>query len=327
MSYESAGFSKPSVRAAIVNYHTSEMVIDCLASLDAERDGSAMLDIVVVDKSSGDQSPDIIGRAILANGWPDWVRLVASDENRGYASRNNFVRFENRQPTPDYFWLLNPDAYAPPGALEVMRSQTRAGLVGSCLEWPDGVQQHSMFRFYTLGTEFFFTLAVGPLARLVGRFNVALAPKRETARFDLLSGANLLVCTAVIDEIGGMDENYFLYFEETDFCLRAKRARWGCWLAQGSRVVHLVGQSTGVTAQDRRSRRRPDYWFQPRRRYFEKHHSWLYADVADLALGANILINRAIAFVRRRPLGLPNKILRDLVPHGTRRLWYVRKAQ
>ncbi|MEL6621993.1 MAG: glycosyltransferase family 2 protein [Pseudomonadota bacterium] len=330
MSCVTTDRTKPSVRAVIVNYRTSEMVIDCLASLEAERDGSATLDVVVVDNASADQSLQLIKGAVAANGWEGWVTLVASGENRGFAAGNNIVLLDDQLSKPDYFWLLNPDTYARPraleGLLEVMASQPRAGLAGSCLEWPDGVQQHSMFRFHTVGTEFFSTLAVGPLTRLFDTFNVARAPKRETARFDWLSGASLLVRAAVIDEIGGMDENYFLYFEETDFCLRAQQAGWDCWLAQQSRVVHLVGQSTGVTARERGSRRRPDYWFQSRRRYFEKHHGRFYADLADIALGTNVLINRAIAFVRRKPTQMPDRFLLDLVTHGLGRRWHMRKA-
>jgi hypothetical protein len=88
---------------------------------------------------------------------------------------------------------------------------------------------------------------------------------------------------AYIDEIGGVDENFFLYYEEVDFCRRAARHGWECWHVPESRVVHLVGQSTGVTRRHKRIGRRPFYWLESRRRYYSKHHNRLYGRLADMA--------------------------------------------
>ena len=257
---------KSFVRTAIVNYRTSAMVIDCLASLAGERGGSFDMDVVVIDNASGDASIDELNHAVASNGWSDWVRIAALTDNRGFAAGNNIVLSDRTPPKPDFLWLLNPDTYLRRGALSgllgVMRQHPQAGLVGSCLEWPDGKQQHSMFRFHTLTTEFFSSLPLGPLTPLFERFSAAPHPRRETARFDWLSGASLLIRADVVDQIGLMDESFFLYFEETDFCLRARMRGWECWLAGDSRVVHLVGQCTGVTDRNRGEIRRPSYWFE-----------------------------------------------------------------
>ena len=68
--------------------------------------------------------------------------------------------------------------------------------------------------------------------------------------------------------IGGLDENYFLYFEETDFCLRARKAGFATWYVPQSRVMHIAGQSTKVTEVSDTPKRLPGYWFESRRRYY-----------------------------------------------------------
>ena len=81
----------------------------------------------------------------------------------------------------------------------------------------------------------------------------------------------MMVRASVFDRIGLLDENYFMYFEETDFCLRAARSGIECWYLPEGRIVHLVGQSSGVTGAARSKKRRPQYWFASRSRYFRRN--------------------------------------------------------
>src|SRR4029453_12548636 len=94
-----------------------------------------------------------------------------------------------------------------------------------------------------------------------------------------------------------MDEGYFLYFEEVDFCLRANRSGWPCWYVPQSRVMHIAGQRTGVSSRERKLRRMPAYWFASRSRYFVKNHGLVYARMADIAFGVGLTI-----WMLRRPL-------------------------
>jgi hypothetical protein len=82
------------------------------------------------------------------------------------------------------------------------------------------------------------------------------------------AGASMMVRRKLLESIGGMDENFFLYFEETEFCWRAKRAGFPMWYVPRSRVMHIGGQSTKVTERNAARKRLPDYWFESRRRYF-----------------------------------------------------------
>jgi GT2 family glycosyltransferase len=88
-----------------------------------------------------------------------------------------------------------------------------------------------------------------------------------------------------------MDEGYFLYFEEVDYCLRAGRAGWECWYVPEGKVMHVGGEITGVSSRDRRLGRMPDYWFASRTRYFVKNHGLAYARLADLAFGCGLAVD------------------------------------
>jgi GT2 family glycosyltransferase len=114
-----------------------------------------------------------------------------------------------------------------------------------------------------------------------------------------------------------MDERYFMYFEEVDFCLRARRAGWPCWYVPASRVVHLVGQASGVTDVKRApKKRRPQYWFDSRRHYFLTNHGRLKTLLADLGWAAGFGIYRVRQFLQRKPDTEPRLLLWDFVRYN-----------
>ena len=98
---------------------------------------------------------------------------------------------------------------------------------------------------------------------------------------DWVPGASMMIRRTVVDSIGGFDENYFLYFEETDFCFRAKKAGFSTWYVPQSRVMHIAGQSTKLTERNAAPKRLPAYWFESRRRYFAAAHGIRYAMATD----------------------------------------------
>jgi GT2 family glycosyltransferase len=126
----------------------------------------------------------------------------------------------------------------------------------------------------------------------------------------------MLIRPAVLKAIGGMDENYFLYFEETDFCYRAKKAGFATWYVPESRVMHIMGQSTTVTDQTKGPRRLPSYWFDSRRRYFAVTYGISYAVgidiVAFLACWIGVVKRAAL---RRTHTATPH-FVRDLIRHS-----------
>jgi GT2 family glycosyltransferase len=307
---------------ALVNYCTPGLTIDCLRSLEQEVATLPGSYVVVADNASPDGSGAQIADAIRDNAWSGWARVVPQPKNGGFSYGNNAVIREDRaraQPAP-YVWLLNTDTIVRPGALRTLvaflEQNPRAGIAGSRLEDPDTTRQCSAFRFHSIAGEFEGSLHNGLVSRLLRRWVMAPDLPDHPQRFDWLSGASMLIRREVFDSIGLMDEAYFLYFEETDFCRRAADAGWSCWYVPESRVVHLVGKSTGVTDAAGRVRRRAPFWFESRRRYFVTHHGRLYAALADLSLAAGT----ALALVRDRlfgrPAAYPEKFLSDLARHS-----------
>lgn len=123
----------------------------------------------------------------------------------------------------------------------------------------------------------------------------------------------MMVRREVFESVGLMDEGYFLYYEETDFCLQAKRAGWSCWHVPQSRVMHILGQSTGVTATNQQPKRLPQYWFDSRRRYFLKNHGWLYAAMVDVSWLVGFSLWRARRILQRKPDADPPELLGDSI--------------
>lgn len=309
------------VLVAIVNYRSGELVVECLRSLVAD---AREIDVVVVDNASGDGSFETIARAITANGWTAWAEIVAAERNLGFAGGNNAAvkrGLERRAGRwPDFVWFLNPDTYVRPGArselVRFLDEHADVGIAGSRLEDPDGTQQASRYRFPSIASEFESGLRLGLVSRLLSRKVVAPPLVDEAHEIDWVAGASMMVKRAVFDDVGFMDDRYFLYFEETDFCLAARRRGWRAWFVPASRVVHIVGQSTGVTVRDAAPRRLPDYWFESRRRYFVKNHGRVYAACADALWVLGYVTWRVRRPLQGKPDLDPPHLLSDFVRHA-----------
>lgn len=289
----------------IVNYRTAALVVDCLASLIGEERANPGLRVTIVDNASGDGSVRIIADAIAGHGLGGWVRLVESPVNGGFAHGNNLaIRAALAEPAvPDLIWMLNPDTRVVPDAtarlIRFMAAHRDVGILGSALIEADGAAWPYAFRFPSWLSEIERGARFGPLSRLLARRTVLRRMPAHPAPADWVSGASMVVRTAMIGAIGLLDTAYFLYFEETDLCLHARRAGWSSWYLPDAAVVHIAGQSTGLTGQQPAARYTPDYWFESRRRYFVKNHGRAYAILADLSWLAGHM------FWRLRHLGTP----------------------
>jgi GT2 family glycosyltransferase len=292
----------------IVNYRTALLTIDCLRSLESEVRALPLTRVVVTDNASGDDSVDRIEAAIRDHAWGEWASLMPLPDNGGFAAGNNAAirpALESATP-PDYVLLLNPDTVVREGAivplLRFMEDHPTAGFAGSRLEDPDGTPQCSAFRFPGLGSEFIGTLRLGVLDRLFPKCVVAPPVSAVTCRTDWVAGASMIIRREVFEDVGLMDEGYFMYYEEVDFCLAANRAGWACWYVPESRVIHLRGQASGVTDLKRAPKRRPQYWFDSRRRFMLKNHGPFRTAVAD----AGWMVGFSLCRVRRAFQGREN---------------------
>jgi GT2 family glycosyltransferase len=298
---------------AIVNWRAAALTIDCLRSIAEIIGDTPNCRVIVVDNGSQDQSAEVLAAAIAANGWGGFASLLALPDNGGFAVGNNAAIRAARTAGErhDYVLLLNPDTVVRPGAfrilLDFMESCPEVGIAGGRSEDPDTTPQVCCFRFPNPVGELALYLRFGAFARLVEPLLTQVPIPHEPRAIDWVSGAYMIVRGAVFDDIGLMDESYFLYFEETDFTYRARQAGWSCWHVPEARVVHLVGQSSGVTRRDQAPKRLPRYWFESRTRYFVTNHGRAYAAAADL------LVLAACSVTRLRRLLQP--ALREDPPH------------
>jgi GT2 family glycosyltransferase len=302
-----------------VNYRTAERAVNMLASLAPERALVPNLAAVVVDNASGDGSARHIGAEIGERGWGEWARVLPSDVNGGFAFGNNLATkaaLESATP-PDYVLFLNPDCEIYPGAVHALTTfleeHDEAGVVGPYTEIGRGNLRQTAFRFHGVLNSLDEGLHFGPVSRLLARFCLSPPPQPTAHPCDWVSGGCMLVRRRVFEEVGLMDEDYFLYFEEVDFMLRANRAGFSTWYEPKARIVHFAGASTGVTGGHELARPLPCYWFESRRRYFLKNHGWLKTLLANLAWTfGNALYNLRRA-VSSAPRVEPPRFFRDFV--------------
>jgi GT2 family glycosyltransferase len=276
----------------------------------------------VVDNASGD-FPAIV-EGIASNGWSSWVTCVLAPENGGFAYGNNLgIMHAYAAGTPDYIYLLNPDTQVRDGAIgtliRFLEANGNVGIAGSSFENLDGSEWMIAFRFPSLLSEFNSGLEIGFVTRLLHRWVVPRQMTKSAQPTDWICGASMMMRPSVIQATGGLDENYFLYFEETDFCRRAVCAGFPTWYVPESRVMHIMGQSTQVTDETLGRRRLPPYWFESRRRYFAVTFGVGYAAAIDLVA----LLAHALGWTKRLLLGRRKDsvpyFIRDLVRHSVLR--------
>ncbi|MDX2243486.1 MAG: glycosyltransferase family 2 protein [Leptolyngbyaceae cyanobacterium bins.302] len=311
---------EPQTRLLIVtvNYRTADLVIQSLRSLQTEIQSVPGTKVAIVDNNSGDGSAGKIAAAIAAEGWGDWAILMPSSVNGGFAYGNNYAirpALQTPQP-PDYFLLLNPDAQVRPGALKALvdflDQHPEAGIAGSSFEEQNGKLWPYAFHFPGIISEFENGLRLGVVSKLLARWKVVNVMDQDREQpIDWLPGASMMIRRQVFEAVGLMDEGYFLYYEETDFCLQAQRAGWSCWYVPQSRVMHILGQSTGVTAKNQAPKRLPQYWYDSRRRYFMKNYGWFYTAIADISWLVGFGLWRVRRAIQRKPDGDPPKMLWD----------------
>jgi hypothetical protein len=296
---------------AIVNYRSAGLVRDLLDSLAEEVRSLPGVWVRIGDNGSGDGSVQQLAEHIAKCGYSDFAELLDLERNGGFAFGNNrLIEAPLNAPEaqrPQYVLMLNPDTLVRPGAiralLEFMNSRPDAGLAGSRLIDPDGSIQQSAFRFQGFFSEIDDGLRLGIVSKLLARWKVAAPqPLDQPSQCQWVAGASLIVRREVFERIGLMDEAYFLYFEEEDFCKRAADAGFTCWYVPSSIVVHLVGQTSGVTNKQDQNRRKPKFWFETRQRYFVRHYGVLKSFAIDLAHLTSFLLWR----LRRRLQGKPD---------------------
>ena len=303
----------------IVNYRTSQLVIDCLASLESEVAVISGARVVIVDNASGDGSAEKIEAAILSEHWGEWASVLRAERNGGFAYGNNLAirpAMASDDP-PEFVHLLNPDTIVRPGAirslLALLEANPAAGIAGSRLEVPDGGLHPNGFRFYSIPSEFENAASLRIVSRLLRRWTISLPLSGDEQQVDWVCGASMMIRKAVLESAGYFDESYFLYYEEADFCLQAQRAGWTCWYIPRSRIIHVLSAASEVLTG---AKRRPPYWFESRRYYLRKNHGGLYAFVASMTWALGYTLRSTRRAVQRKPTQAPPNMLGDFLRYS-----------
>ncbi|MGR3540286.1 MAG: glycosyltransferase family 2 protein [Hasllibacter sp.] len=296
--------ARPDLLVSIINYETEALTIGCLASAMAETRGRDAR-IVVVDNRSRDGSADAVEAWIDGQGAGDRARLIRSKTNSGFSGGHN----QAMAACPArHVLLLNSDAVLRPGCVDALlaaaAAEPRAGLFAPRIEHEDGAQQVNCFRFHGPASELVRGAQTGLVTRLFARGEVALEMPPDPGEIDWASFACILLRGAMVEELGPMDEGYFLYYEDAEYCLRARRAGWRVAYVPEARMVHYRGGSGPVKAQARARKRLPPYYYASRTRFLYQAHGAAGLWGANLAwlLGSGVAAARRLARLGgRRP--------------------------
>jgi GT2 family glycosyltransferase len=227
----------------IVSWNTRELLLACLDALPAAV-GALQADVWVVDNGSSDGSVAAV-RAWRAPSLSLPVHAIENGSNAGFAAANNQAIASS---AGRYVLLLNSDTVALPGSIERLarfaEAHPAAGMVGAMLLNPDGSFQGSFADFPSLHSELLSASGLG--RRLFGRWypNHGPAQAQAARRVDYIQGACMLARRMAIAQVGLLDEDYFMYNEEPDWCLRMRRAGWETWYTPDAQIIHYGGQST-----------------------------------------------------------------------------------
>jgi N-acetylglucosaminyl-diphospho-decaprenol L-rhamnosyltransferase len=314
------------VAVVIVTYNSALPAIENLHSLRAERDTPGLrIRAIVVDNASGDLAE--LSRAVAERGWSSWVTLIAAPRNGGFAFGCNLgIERAYADRIPMYVCLLNPDSQVRAGAIgalvRFLEAHPEVGIAGPSFETGEGGDWRTAFRFPSLLGEIEQGLRLALASRLLRRWAVVRHMGATAERVDWISGAAMMIRPEVFARIGGLDENYFLFFEETDLCRRARRAGFATWYVPESRIMHIGGYSTSVTSRTRT--RLPAYWFESRRRYYVISHGIARSMVIDIVAAAAHAVGAVKQLLQgRRHESVPFYV-RDLLRHSV--LWRRNRA-
>jgi N-acetylglucosaminyl-diphospho-decaprenol L-rhamnosyltransferase len=243
----------PGLAIVIVNYNTRDLLRDCLNSI-LESDGDFTYQVCVVDNNSSDGSA-----ALVRESFPQ-VHLIESQVNGGYAYANNLglraMGFGSALPPdasyPRYALLLNSDTVLPPSALQdmlaFMEAHPQAGAAGPRLVLPDGQLDRACRRSFPTPEVACYRLTglslLFPHSQRFGRYNLSYLDPAETTEVDSVVGAFMMVRGQAIQQVGLLDEGFFMYGEDLDWAYRLKQAGWKVYYNADVTVLHYKEASS-----------------------------------------------------------------------------------
>lgn len=259
---------QPWLSVIIVSWNVRRLLQRALTSCRASWGDRPGLELIVVDNVSTDGTVEML-REVFSD-----VTRVVNEENRGFTGGNNDGLDQARG---QYLLLLNPDTEvlgdALPRLVAYMGQHPDVGMVGPQLRNPDGSVQSSRRRFPTLPVLFLESTWLQDLLprRALDRYYFEDRSPQRAHPVDWITGAAMLTRRAVVDEVGGMDEAFFMYSEELDWCRRIRAAGWSIHYVPDARIVHHEGKSSEQVVPARHI-----YFQSSKVQYARKYHGpWL----------------------------------------------------
>lgn len=261
------------VSVVIVNFQTPQLTVNCLDALDKENSKLVQFNTFIVDNNSDDDSVKILEAWVKSSRHKNQHQLIAHTANNGFSSGNNIgIKLSDSE----FILLLNSDTIVRPGVIDLLiktlQNEPRMGIASPRLEWPDGSPQESCFRFHRPINELIRSAATGPITRLFKRYEVPLKVSDKVMYPEWTSFACVLIRRQVFEEIGLLDEGFFMYFEDVDFCKRTRDAGWNIIHNPEASVVHLGGGSSLVKNKTEKKERLPRYIYESRARFYYRYY-------------------------------------------------------
>jgi GT2 family glycosyltransferase len=281
------------VSIVILNYNTREHLRTCLRSLgSAGTSASFEREVLVVDNASIDGSADMVAAEF------PWVTLIRAPRNGGYAYGNNLGLAQARG---DAILLLNPDTQLSPDAVvrlkELLDQHADAGVVGPKLVRPNGSMHLACRRSFPTPPVAFYRISglsrLFPKSPRFGRYNLTYLDPDQAVEVDAVCGACLLIRRSVVERIGPLDERFFMYGEDLDWCLRARQAGWTVRYEPEVVVLHQHG-----AASRQRPLRTTFYFFRAMDLFYRKHFIHRYHPLVTGAVRTAIYGALAVSVFR-----------------------------
>jgi len=255
---------KSSISIVIVSFNVEKLLKECIESIYAETRDAAF-DIWVVDNNSRDNSVQMV-----RDNFPE-VHVIDNDENVGFPKANNQAVVQSQS---DYVLLLNPDTIIQDRAIDkmvaFMDSDPKVGVSGCRVLNEDGSLQLACRRSIPTPKVAFYRLSglsrLFPNSKTMAKYNLTYLDPNEPNEVDAVSGAFLLIRKDVVDAIGVLDENFFIYGEDMDWCIRAKHAGWKVMYYPDARILHYKGIGCSTNS------RKTSYEFYRAMYLFHKKH-------------------------------------------------------
>lgn len=303
----------------IVSYRATDLTIDALASLESEIPTIPGSRVIVCENGTGDGAAEELRAHVASKGWEDWVEIREIHPNRGFSGGNNHVLEDllTWRETPRSVLLLNADTIVRPGTLKILYDALDeypdAGVISPRLEWPDGTPQISCFRDFHPLTELDKAVGIGVFTRILRPVVTAIPLTSRVSRPDWTSFACALIRRETLEEVGVLDPGFFLYFDDPDYCRRARKSGYGVVNVPHAHVVHLRGRSNPLKRLQKEKKRKPWYHYASRARYYTKYYG------RGGLLAANLLwtLGHGLAVVRRVLTGREE----PAVEHEAKDIW------